>query len=106
VSSSVDPVDASPAQLPGGLDHIRTTPRFTAETVPPGLLREHQLAAGVWGRLVVEAGALTLVFDDQIVKPVRVHAGGAAIIPPERVHHVELDQSATFAIEIHRRRGT
>jgi CubicO group peptidase (beta-lactamase class C family) len=93
-----------PAALPGGLEHVRTTPRFTDQSVPPSLRREHQLAAREWGRLVVDSGALRLVFAGQGDSPVTVHAGGTAIIPPERVHHVELEQGTTFSIEIHRER--
>jgi tellurite resistance-related uncharacterized protein len=37
--------------LPDGLVLDRTTDEFDEHTVPAGLLRDHRVAAGVWGRL-------------------------------------------------------
>lgn len=91
-----------PTRLPAGLVHVRTTARFSAETVPAGLLRDHQLAARVWARLVVERGSLTLVFDESNDRPVTVRSGAPAIIPPGRRHHVEPAADVVFALEIHR----
>ncbi|MCB0997228.1 MAG: DUF1971 domain-containing protein, partial [Acidimicrobiales bacterium] len=45
-----------PSQMPDGLELARTTPEFTAESVPPALLATHTVAAGVWGRIRVRAG--------------------------------------------------
>lgn len=89
-------------ELPAGLEHVRTTDAFDVDTVPPGLLRAHRVAEGVWGRLVVRTGRVTFVFDDEPDAPIVVEAGGAVAIPPGRQHHVELDGPATFAVEFHR----
>ncbi|MFN0090530.1 MAG: DUF1971 domain-containing protein [Acidimicrobiales bacterium] len=90
--------------LPPGLELTRTTPTFTEETVPAGLLAAHRTAPEVWGRLVVERGSLTFRFEDAPGAPIPVAAGGHVVIPPGRPHHVELDGPVAFAVEFHRRR--
>ncbi|MFV0307812.1 MAG: DUF1971 domain-containing protein [Desertimonas sp.] len=89
-------------ELPDGLEHVRTTDEFTVQSVPAGLLRAHRVAEGVWGRLVVRAGVVTLVFEDDPNTSVVVAAGGRAVIAPGRPHHVEPDDDAVFAVEFHR----
>ena len=89
-------------ELPAGLVHIRTTDVFTEMTVPHGLLRTHKIASDVWGRLVVHAGAVRLVFEDHSDEEHDLVAGEAAVIPPDRPHHVELGHGSSFAVEFHR----
>ena len=90
------------AELPAGLAHVRTTEVFDNGTAPAGLRRAHRVADGVWGLLVVHSGALRFVFEDDPDRPVVVIAGDSVVIPPGRLHHVELDGAVTFAIEFHR----
>ncbi len=89
-------------EIPADYVLARTTDVFTNDTVPAGLLRAHRVADGVWGRLVVKSGALTFVFEDEPEAGRRVEAGGSLIIPPRRLHHLELDEPVTFAVEFHR----
>lgn len=87
--------------LPAGLEHVRTTPTFTADDVPAGLLRAHHLAPGVWGRLQVEAG--TLVYVEEVSGERRtLGPGDAQVIEPEVHHHVEPGDGARFCVEVHR----
>ncbi|WP_436793868.1 DUF1971 domain-containing protein [Actinospongicola halichondriae] len=91
--------------LPPGSEYVRTTPTFDNESVPAGLLRDHRVAAGVWGRLVVHDGTLRLVFaavDDQPAEEQVVDVDHPGIIPPERPHQVMFDGPVTFAVEFHR----
>ena len=91
-----------PIELPAGLVLVRTTPVFDNDTVPAGLLRSHQVAAGVWGRLVVRTGSVGFMFDDETDQVLTIDAGGTVVIPPTRLHHVLLGGPATFAVEFHR----
>lgn len=87
--------------LPGGVSLVRTTPTFTAGTVPAGLLRAHQVAPGVWGRLRVDAG--TVIYVQETTGERRsLAAGETQVIEPEALHHVELGPGARFAVEFHR----
>lgn len=89
-------------QLPEGLVHVRSTAVFDSTSAPAGLRRAHQVASGVWARLVVRTGALALVFDDLPDQPIELGPGDAAAIPPMRSHHVDLSREVTFVVEFHR----
>ncbi|HET8930079.1 MAG TPA: DUF1971 domain-containing protein [Acidimicrobiales bacterium] len=88
--------------LPEGLELVRTTDVFDNESVPAGLLRSHRVASGVWGRLMTYTGSVVFVFEDAAEDPITVEAGESVVIPPARLHHVELPAPATFVIEFHR----
>ena len=87
--------------LPDSVHLERTTPTFTADTVPAGLLRAHRLAPGRWGRLRVHDGAVTFVLEGS-GESRRLTAGESQVIEPEVAHHVEVEPGASFAVEIHR----
>lgn len=89
-------------ELPEGLALQRETDRFTADTVPPGLLRAHRVATGVWGVLHVEAGTLAFVWEDRPGEPLALAAGDAVVIPPDVHHHVEPGPGARFRVAFHR----
>jgi tellurite resistance-related uncharacterized protein len=93
---------AEPHHIPDGHVLARTTDVFDNDTVPAGLLRAHRVADGIWGRLVVHAGTVRFVFEDAADDPATVSAGESVVIPPARLHHVELDGPARFAVEFHR----
>ena len=90
------------AQLPEGLELVRTTPVFDETTVPAALLRAHRVATGVWGRLVVRTGSLTFVFEDGDGGGRAVAAGQSVVIPPDRPHHLVMSGPVTFVVEFHR----
>ena len=99
--SAVEQV-TSPDGLPDGLRLQRLTDVFDADSVPAGLLRSHQIAEGVWGRLVVHGGTVRFVWEDDADRPVELHEGDTVVVPPLRRHHVELGDDARFAVEFHR----
>lgn len=90
------------AQLPSGLEYVRTTDEFDQENHPKGLHRAHHVAPRVWGRLVVRTGQLVFVFEDEEDSPIIAGAGDTVLIPPQRKHHVEFPDPVTFVIEFHR----
>jgi tellurite resistance-related uncharacterized protein len=91
-----------PDQLPPGLEYVRTTDVFDHDHHPAGLRRAHRVADGVWARLLVQSGELTFVFEDEPERPISVAAEGAVVIPPGRLHHVEIAGPVTFVLEFHR----
>lgn len=94
--------DLPPDTLPAGVRLVRTTPVFDHDDVPVGLLGEHRVASGVWGRLVVRSGRLRFVFDGEQPSSRVVTAGDQVVIPPQRPHHVELVGAVAFVVEFHR----
>jgi tellurite resistance-related uncharacterized protein len=89
--------------LPDDVELERTTPELTAQSVPPGLLRAHRVARGVWGRLRVLEGGLRFVWEaDGEEAGIELAAGDAVVIPPEVAHHVEPGPTCRFVVEFHR----
>lgn len=91
-----------PPELPDGLEHVRTTPWFDQDSHPAGLLRNHQVADGVWGRLIVAEGEVGFEFEDDPDGQLTVKAGDSVGIPPTRRHRVVLLGPARFAVEFHK----
>ncbi len=87
--------------LPGHVGLVRTTPVFTVETVPAGLLRAHRIAPGVWGRLRVIGGSASFVLEDT-GESRRLGEGDEQVIEPGVAHHVELGSDAAFVVEFYR----
>lgn len=76
------------AELPEGLEVVRTAGPFDESSVPAGLQRAHQVAAATWGRLHVLEGRVrfSLQTHPPIVRDLR--AGDLQPIPPEVEHEV------------------
>ena len=75
--------------LPPCLEHYRTSPEFTATTVPQSLLSAHRTKAGIWGLLRVTQGRLRYCIDAAPPQALVIEQGGTAVIDPEALHHVE-----------------
>lgn len=88
--------------MPTGLHLVRTTPEFTDESVPAGLLGTHEVGQGSWGRLRVHAGALRFVFENDASDTHDLAASESIDIPPLTPHHVEPQPGCRFVVEFHR----
>lgn len=100
-------MDDDKLELPDGLELARTTPEFDEHSVPTGLRNAHEVADGVWGRLVVATGSVRFVFEDApsvggVPGGRVVNAGEHQVIPPRRRHHVETIGPVGFHVEFHR----
>lgn len=84
--------------LPEGLTAYSRTPEFTETRIPRGLLREHSTKAGVWGRIVIESGALTyrIIESGEVVElSPRLHG----VVEPEVLHEVSPRGKVRFWVE-------
>jgi len=88
--------------MPAGLELARTTPEFTATTVPAALLASHRVGPEVWGRLCVHGGRVRFVFESDPIKTLELHGGEHVDIPPGDAHHVEPLDDARFTVEFYR----
>ena len=86
---------------PNGLKAYKRTPVFTEQTVPKGLLNDHNTKAGVWGQINVISGALTYVIastgQSYVLKP-----GTIGTVIPEERHHVTPNGPVEFFVEFWR----
>ena len=83
------------------MELVRTTPVFTVETVPAGLLRAHRVAPDMWGLLRVITGAVTFVLEASGESRL-IGEGGTQVIEPDVAHHVEVGADTEFVVEFYR----
>lgn len=86
---------------PANLQAYRTTPRFTAQTVPGALTRSHHTKEGVWGRIEVLDGTLHLTrFDEsgQVATEEAIPAGDHRFVHPQEPHSVALNDNTAFQV--------
>ncbi len=99
VGSALDCPLCDRAELPGGLQVIRTTPTWDEATMPAALRRAHRVAAGGWGRLQVQEGRIRFRADTQPPLDTEVEASASQLIPPETDHDVEPQGHVRFFVE-------
>jgi tellurite resistance-related uncharacterized protein len=87
------------AELPDGLEVVRTTNTWDEATMPAGLRRAHRVAVGTWGRLRVDAGELRFRARTEPPLDVVVDARAAQPIPPGVEHEVEPCGPVQFFVE-------
>jgi tellurite methyltransferase len=89
-------------QMPSGYVAYRTTPVFTAETIPRGLLSRHSTKAGAWARLEVLRGTLEFVLEGPGEPREVLTAGESVVIVPEVEHRVAPLGPVELRIEFYR----
>lgn len=79
----------------------KITPEWTDQTLPDAIRHDHSTKAGTWGLLRVLEGRVRLVFHEpeKVLDVTPDHPGP---IPPEAVHHVEMDGPARMRVEFYR----
>lgn len=92
------------AEMPDGLQYVRSSEVWDETSAPAGLRRDHRLATGTWGRLQVTDGQLTFVPGSgwEADGPAQLGTGSSQTIPPAMAHHVELDGPVRFRIDFYR----
>jgi len=87
--------------IPDNVEQYAQTPSFTADTVPPGLLKDHSTKSGVWGLLVIERGeVLYTVTDPEDPGRYELCKGQQAVIVPTQRHYVSLlSDDAVFHVK-------
>lgn len=88
--------------LPADVHHYKTTPLFDQDSVPAGLRRNHNTAAGVWGRIVVHEGSLRYLIEEPETEEHRLVPGTPGIVEPGVPHHVVVDGPVRFCVEFYR----
>jgi tellurite methyltransferase len=104
VGKAIECGRCSTREWPEGFEQYKVTKDFDRETTPAGLLTDHQTKAGVWGRLEVLEGSLSLRFLAPLDEFVELRAGDSAAIPPQLSHRVELSGPVRFRVQFHRAR--
>lgn len=85
--------------LPDGAVVYQRTRAFDTTTVPAALLHAHRTRAGVWGRIVVEAGELLYRIDDETNEHILLRPGRDGIVEPQVPHAVQPRGDVRFHVE-------
>ncbi len=90
-------VESAGVEIPAAAVPGRRTPTFTAESMPPGLAKDHRTT--VWAELVVLEG--TVLFVDESSRNATAAAGGRVVIVPDTLHHIEPSDDAQFYVQFY-----
>ncbi len=85
-----------------GLHPFFSTPVFTEATVPPGLLRSHRTAPGIWGLIRVLEGRLLYRVLDPLSERVLDPSSAPGMVEPNVPHEVAPLGPVRFHVEFHR----
>lgn len=91
--------------IPDNFKPYRRTADFTKDSVPAGLLKDHQVADGVWGRIVVLEGSLTYVIQGAEIQTIELSSSVSGVIEPGVYHHVVPGEDVKFFVEFYRDPG-
>lgn len=92
-----------PRDLPDDAEPNGKTPLFTNETVPDKILTHHELQAGTWGLLTVEAGTVSFFRQGEDTPVAVISSEKPFVILPEEVHYVRLSEDTKFFVEFYKR---
>lgn len=87
--------------LPDTVKKYSQSRAFTETTTPANFQKHHTTRPGVWGRLVVESGAMAFEWEAD-ARSLALTAGDTVVIPPETPHRVILDGPVSFFVEFYR----
>lgn len=100
LSQYLECVRCESLELPDGFVPYKRTAEFNNESIPAGLLRDHSLKSGTWGRLTMLEGSLRLSMTSVPPQVDRILTTAEPThIPPEVVHMIEPIGRVRFYIE-------
>ena len=111
-TSHQHPMHAVPKmpKLPSGVVKYSQLPKtgaFVKDTIPKGLLRQHNTKAGTWGVIKVQKGSLQYQINEPRTMTFKLEAPAQATIEPTVFHEVKpLSDDVEFAVEFYRMPGT
>lgn len=89
--------------LPDDVEASGKTSLFTNETVSGKILNHHELQAGTWGLLTVEAGTVSFFRQGEDAPVAVISSEKPFVILPEEVHYVRLSEDAKFFVTFYKR---
>lgn len=87
-------------KLPKNVIPYKSTPTFTEENVPQGLLNNHSTKAGVWALINIEEGELEYVIESEELHILTKNNSG--VVEPEVSHHIKPLGKVLFKVEFYK----
>ncbi len=89
------------SRLPETVEEYSRSRAFAETTTPANFQKHHATRPGVWGRLVMESGAMAFEWEADAQR-LALNAGDTVVIPPETPHRVILGGPVSFFVEFYR----
>lgn len=89
-------------ELPVDVSSYKSTPEFTAETVPEGLLKAHQTKQGTWAKIVILEGRLRYRILEPETEDIELSPEKYGVVEPEILHEVKPLGHVRFYVEFYR----
>lgn len=103
-TTSPSEAEVSSRHIPGGGERdrsmpYRSSPLFTAETLPQALQQKHRTKRGVWGVIRVIEGTLRYCKEDGSSDI--LHPSNPGLIHPDEPHHVEVIGPVSMQVDFY-----
>jgi tellurite resistance-related uncharacterized protein len=89
-------------QLPSDVVAYKRTPIFDEQTVPQGLLNEHQTKESVWGKIVLLQGKLQYTINEPEKESIILDSNTIGVVEPTIRHEVKPLGKVQFYVEFHK----
>lgn len=89
-------------QLPSDVVPYKRTPIFDEQSVPKGLLNEHQTKESVWGKIVILDGKLQYTINEPEKESIILDPDNVGIVEPTIRHEVKPLGKVRFFVEFHK----
>lgn len=84
--------------LPATVVAYKRTPEFDENSIPAGLLKDHQTKEGVWGKIVVLEGQLQYTISNPY-EVIKLDADTFGVVEPTILHSVKPLGHVRFYVE-------
>lgn len=85
--------------LPPNVRTYKKTPIFDQDSVPKGILMDHQTKPGVWGKINIIEGRLLYIIQSEPIEEVELDTEIFGVVEPEVLHHVKPMGKVKFFVE-------
>ena len=89
-------------QLPSNVTAYKKTPEFDQDSVPAGLLHEHQTKAAVWGKIVILEGQLQYTINQPELEVMVLDVDRYGVVEPTVPHEVKPLGQVRFYVEFYK----
>lgn len=89
-------------EMPVGVTAYKKTPVFTEDTIPQGLLNDHNTKKDVWGKINVLEGELTYTIQTDPPEVVSLSPDRFGVVEPEVLHNVKPQGAVKFFVEFYK----
>ena len=86
--------------LPDNVVAYKRTPEFDQNSMPTGLLNNHQTKEGVWGKIVVMSGKLQYTIQ-QPFEEIALDSNKYGVVEPTVLHQVKPIGPVRFYVEFY-----